>query len=373
MPCSLRQGASTRLRPGRPPVRERRWESRDPLTFEAVLDVADTLQAAHLAVRGRRQEGACYFEEFWIEDVADLDRLDAWPVEEVTLIEVVDDWAGDFFVLAGEHHEAYRARPAMEAYLSLCHPWRLPPDRGPHLHHDEGMFWIGFRNTHGFIRARVIPREIITPGETRGDSQRDEWVRERAEAWTAALDVLELPLFVDWSNGVPEVGSADPGCRIASSWPDAFGPCQFEYVVADRYELLVPAARLVERLGRRPATLRTFLSGWSPDVLDEFHRFQPASQRLYRGYVHACLLDLPELVDTIAPHGRVLSTLCEFRTGEWDQAARDAYAVVGAMAGPDGYRIEVRLSRAPRAEEEMEGWVEQLVGRPMRYAPLAWY
>lgn len=352
-------------------MRERRWESRDSLAFEEVLDLLASLTRAGLTVRPPRRESACYFEEFGIEGVDDLDRLEAWPLEELTLVQVADQWTGDFFVLAAAHHEAYRARPAMEAYLSLSHPWLIPRDLGPVLHHDEGMFWIGFRNTHAFLRGRVIPKDIIPPGEARGDAQRDRWVRERADAWSAALDVLDLPLFVDWSNGRPEVGSADPGCRISGSWPDAFGPCQFEYVVADRYELLVPAARFIERLGVRPATLRTFVSGWPPAVFDEIHRLQPDARRLVRGYLHACLLDLPEIVGAIAPRGKILSTLCEFRASDRDAAAQDAYAVVGVIGGPDGYAVEVRLSRAPRPEDEMDAWVSRLVGRPMVYAPLS--
>jgi hypothetical protein len=341
--------------------------------FEGVVRLCQALRRMGLPVRGRRQEGACYVEEFWVERLDELERLDAWVIDEVTLIQVNPSWTGDFFVLAGEHHELYRQRPAMEAYLSLSHPWRVPSAVNLSLHQVEAMFWIGFRNTHGFIRVRVIPGEIITPGETRGDDRRGAWVTERADAFTAALDVLDLPLFVDWSEGTPTVASTEPGCRIAGSWPDAFGPCQFEYVVADRYELLVPAARLIERLGVRPATLRTFLSGWPRSVLAEFHRLQPGSRLLYRGFLQASLDDVPEIVKAIAPHGRVLVTLCEFRTGEVLRTAEESYAVVGVIGSAMGYTIEMRLNRAPLPEHEMEEWLERLIGVPMGYAPLGLY
>jgi hypothetical protein len=34
------------------------------------------------------------------------------------------------------------------------------------------------------------------------------------------------------------------------------------------------------------------------------------------------------------------------------------------------FQVEVRLNRAPLPEDEMPGWLESLVGMPMRYAPL---
>ncbi|HET8761438.1 MAG TPA: hypothetical protein VFN94_10230, partial [Nitrospiria bacterium] len=210
-------------------MREHRWETRTPIGFDDVLALCRRLEGLGLPVRPADRVGACYFEECWVDRLEDIGRLDAWPIDEVTLIEVDDTWTGDFFVLAGRHHELYRERASMEAYLSLSHPWRIPLDGDLTAHHRDAMFWIGFRDTHGFIRVRVVPREIIAPREGEQDARRDEWVRERAEAFTAALEALGLPLFVDWSEGMPTVGSAEPGCRISGSWPDAFGPCQFEY------------------------------------------------------------------------------------------------------------------------------------------------
>jgi hypothetical protein len=317
--------------------------------------------------------GACYFEEFWVDRLDEIERLDPWPIEEATVIEVDETWAGDFFVLAGRHHELYRERASMEAYLSVSHPWRIPHTEEPAAHAREAMFWLGFRDTHGFIRVRVVPTEIVAPGEGEQDARRDQWVRERADAFAAAIDALELPLFVDWSDGVPAVGSAEPGCRIAGSWPDAFGPCQFEYVVADRYELLVPAARLVERLGTHPAVLRTFLSGWSPNALEALHRLQPAAKLLHRGFVHASLSDLPAVAAAIAPRGRALATLCEFATTDVTPEGRDAYAIIGVIAAAEGFTVEVRVNRMPVPVGEMDAWIEGLIGARVVYAPLASY
>jgi hypothetical protein len=354
-------------------MREHRWETRGLLTFDEVLRLIGRLEGLGLPVRPVDRLGACYFEEFWVDRLDEIRRLDSWPIEEVTLIESDDPWSGDFFVLAGQHHELYREHAAMEAYLSLSHPWRIPNHAKFSLHQYEAMCWIGFRDTHGFIRVRVVPTEIITPGEGKLDSRRDHWVSERAEAFALAIEALELPLFVDWSEGLPMVGSAEPGCRISGSWPDAFGPCQFEYVVMDRYELLVPATRLVERLGIRNAELRTYLSGWSPDALAVFHRLQPASKLLYRGFVHAPLTALPAIASAVAPRGRVLATLCEFRTPDLLPKADEAYAVIGAIGAREGFTIEIRLNRKPLPASQTEPWIEALIGVPVGYAPLGLY
>jgi hypothetical protein len=219
----------------------------------------------------------------------------------------------------------------------------------------------------------VVPKEILTPGEGGQDSRRDLWVNERAEALAAALDALEMPLFVDWSEGAPTVGSAEPGCRISGSWPDAFGPCQFEYVIEDRYALLVPAARLVERLGARPAVLRTFLSGWPPDALAAFRALQPSAKLLHRGFVHAGLEDLSAIADAVAPRGRVVATLGELSTAGMLPDGRDAYAVIGAVGSHTGFTFEVRLNRLPLSRAETESWLESLIGAPVSYAPLSGY
>jgi hypothetical protein len=144
-------------------------------------------------------------------------------------------------------------------------------------------------------------------------------------------------------------------------------------VVLDRYELLIPAARLVERLGPRPAVLRTFLSGWSRDALAAFHRLQPASTFLYRGFVHAPLADLPAITAAVAPQGRALATLCEFRTADLLPQGLESYAVVGVIGDRDGFTIEIRLNRRPLPDHQTEAWIEELVGGPVAYRPLGLY
>ncbi|MFZ5861532.1 MAG: hypothetical protein ACOYXR_01585 [Nitrospirota bacterium] len=354
-------------------MREHRWETREPVGFDDLLRLCGRLRNAGVPVRAPDQVGACYFEEFWVDRLEDLRRLDPWPIDEVTLIEIDEAWSGDLFVLAGRHHELYRERASMEAYLSISHPWRIPIVGDLSAHHREAMFWVGFRDTHGFIRIRLVPTEILTPGEGGQDARRERWVTERAEALAAALEALDLPLFVDWSEGAPMVGSAEPGCRISGSWPDAFGPCQFEYVIEDRYALLVPTARLVERLGVQPAVLRTYLSGWPTDALSAFHALQPATKLLHRGFVHASLNDLPAIADAVSPRGRVVATLGEFPTASLLPGGHDAYTVLGAVGAHDGFTLEMRLNRLPLSKGDTEAWLEGLVGLSVIYSPLGGY
>ena len=354
-------------------MRERRWVSQATIDFEEVVAFCRSLKTLGLEVKGIDEEVSCYFEEFWINRLDEIDRLEAWPVDEVTLVQVNDRWEGDFFVLAGSHYDLFRRHLSMEAYLSLSHSWQAPTELKVKLHQPEAMFWIGFRQDHGFIRVRLIPNEIITPGERRGDPRRFSWMSERASLFAAAVEVLDLPLFVEWEKGALSISSEDSAAPVSCSWPDAFGPCQFEQIVADPYELLVPAARFISKMGIQPATVRTFFSGFSREVLETFHRLQPMSRFLYRGYIHAPLKDLSKMVEAIGPTGKVLANLCEFRTGQVLSEGEEAYAVVGVIGSQSGFKIEIRLNRAPLPEEQMEEWLKRLTGMPMRYAPLSLY
>lgn len=354
-------------------MRERRWESEAPLSYDELFQVYEHLRELGLPLKGSAQEAACYIDDFLVHRFTDIDRLDAWQVDEVTLVQVNERWEGDFFVLAGNHHDLYLQYPSKDTYLSLSYPWRIPDPLKVALHQTESMFWIGFRESHAFVRVRLTPHDIITPGERRGDARRLAWMTERASAFSAAIEALDLPLFVEWKKGALTISSEGPESAVSCSWPDAFGPCQFEYIVADRYALLVPAARLVSKMGQRPAKIRTFFSGFPPEHLDRFHQLQPESHMFYRGYVHAALEEMPQVIDAIAPKGRALISLCEFRTRDLLPDGEESYAVIGAMGGESGYKIEVRLNRAPLPEGETERWLHRLFGMPFIYSPLALY
>jgi hypothetical protein len=354
-------------------MRERRWESHSFVGFDEVIALSDHLKRRGLDVKSFQQDAACYIEEFWVKRIDEIDRLNAWNIDEVTLVQINDRWEGDFFILAGNHHDLYRQYPGMEAYLSLSHPWRIPDEVKLRMHQPESMFWIGFRDTHGFIRVRVIPNEIITPGESRGETKKLTWMTERASAFSEAIQALDLPLFVEWEKGSLRISAEESSSAVSLSWPDAFGPCQFEYIVSDRYELLVPAARFIAKFGIQPALIRTFLSGFPLETLDKFHQLQPQSRMLYRGYIHAPMKDLPQVVQAMAPNGRALVNLCEFGTRQLLPAAEASDAVIGLIGSESGFKIEVRLNRAPLPENEMEDWLNDLIGLPMAYSPLALY
>jgi hypothetical protein len=354
-------------------MRERRWESQSAIRFDEVRVLSDRLKRLGLDVKGFHRAAACYIEEFWVSRIDEIDRLNAWTIDEITLVQINEQWKGDFFVLAGKHHDLYRQYPRMEGYLSLSHPWRIPEELKLRLHQREAMFWIGFRDTHGFIRVRVIPGEIITPGERRGEAKRLTWVTERASAFSEAIQSLDLPLFVEWEKGSLLISSEENSSAVSLSWPDAFGPCQFEYIVSDRYELLVPAARLISKFGMQPAVIRTFLSGFPPEILNDFHLLQPESRMLYRGYIHAPLEELPQVVQSVAPNGRALVNLCEFGTRLVLPEGEESYAAIGVIGSESGFKIEVRLNRAPLPEDEVGDWLNDLIGSPMEYSPLTLY
>ena len=352
-------------------MRERRWESRATFKFSEVMSVCLGLRNLGIPVKTGHEEFACYLEEFWVDHLEEIDRLGSWPIDEVTLVEIDDEWAGDFFLLAANHHELYRQRAQGEEYLSIAHAWQVPNPLKIRLHQREAMFWIGFRALHAFVRLRVGPLEVITPGERRGDGHRYDWIAERAAMLCSAIEVLGLPIKVEWGEDVLSVSGGEPAGAVASSWPDAFGPCQIEYTFPDRYELLVPSARFVSELGKRPSTLKTFLSGCPRGVIKEFHELQPTSKLMYRGYIHARLADLSAIIEASGPTGRVIASVSEFQTGRFLGGREDAYAVVAVIGNLSGFKVEIRLNRAPLPEEGMAEWLESLLGIPLVYAPLA--
>jgi hypothetical protein len=164
--------------------------------------------------------------------------------------------------------------------------------------------------------------------------------------------------------------AADPTTPFFCSWPDAFGPCQFEYNSSDPYEFLVPASKLASTFGPQLAGVRVYLTGFAEAALAEFAAVQPGATYAYRCSVHCPVDELPEVLGAIQPHGRLYATLCEFQTQELLPQGEEASAIVGIVGSGGGFQLEVRLNRAPLHEALMEGWLERLLGRPVRYAPL---
>ncbi len=349
-------------------MRERRWETPGKLDFNQVLAVGERLASVGLTPAVPEKDIICYIEEWTVDRPEDFDRLDPWATEDVTLVQIQEAWQGDFFLLAGNYHTVYQRHKNLSTYCSVSHPWLISSELET-LHH-RAMFWVGFRHDHGFIRVRVHTVEVVAPGETRADARRDRWLEDRRGAFMSAISLLGLPLEVQNRQGTIMLTVPDPQVPLLCSWADAFGPCQFEYNTSDPFEFLVPASRLAATYEGRPAMVRAYLTGFTETALEEFQRVQPEARSAYRCSAHCPLDDLPEVLQAIAPAGRLYGTLCEFQTAEVLTEGEDAWAVVGIMGHDGAFQLEVRLNRAPLAEEAMSRWLEQLLGLPVTYAPL---
>jgi hypothetical protein len=195
-------------------------------------------------------------------------------------------------------------------------------------------------------------------------------LEERRAAFLEAITMVGLPIETAIEKQQLVLRPGDPSVPFFCSWPDAFGPCQFEYNTSDAYEFLVPASQLAATYGREPAGLRTYLTGFSEEALSTFATIQPPPRLAYRCSAHCALDELPEIRSAIEPDGRLYATLCEFQTQELIPEGDDASAIIGVVGSRAGFSIEARLNKAPLKEELMSGWLERLIGQPVVYAPL---
>ncbi len=349
-------------------MRERRWESKSVFQFDAVLKLGERLDRLGLKAATPEKEIIVYVEEWSVATPSEITRLESWPKEDVTLVHVRENWQGDFFLLAGAYHTLFQRHRGSGTYCSVSHPWNVHETMTTHV--PNGMFWIGFRELHSFIRVRLHTTEVITPDETRADDLRDVWIDERRRAFLSAIALLELPIESEIKNGKLWLRTTEERAALFCSWPDAFGPCQFEYNFPDVFKFLVPAGRLAATHGREPAMVRAYLAGFSEPALKEFELTGPGARFTYRCSIHGQLLDLPELLSAIRPEGRLYTTLCEFQTHDIFPNTNNAWVIIGVVGMGDGFKIEARLNRAPLPEHEMDGWLEALLGFPMDYAPL---
>ncbi len=349
-------------------MRERRWETTAPLTFGQILAIGERLAVLGLKPAVPAKDVICYVEEWTVESPEDFDGLDAWATEDVTLLHVHDGWRGDFFLLSGAYHTVYQRYQGVGTYCSISHPWRI---REPmRLHDSRAMLWLGFRHAHSFVRVRLQTGEVISPGETRGDAQRADWLEERRTAFLEAITALELPVETAIEKQQFVLRSTDASVPFFCSWPDAFGPCQFEYNTSDAFEFLVPASRLAATFAPGPAAVRAYLTRFSEAALGDFAAIAPPARLAYRCSVHCPLDDVPEIRSAIEPDGRLYATFCEFQTQELLPEGDDASAIIGVVGSHTGFGIEIRLNRAPLKEELMAEWLERLIGHPVVYAPL---
>jgi hypothetical protein len=233
------------------------------------------------------------------------------------------------------------------------------------------MFWVGFRHTHSFIRVRVHTTDIVAPGETWADHQRPIWLEERQAAFLAAIRTLDLPLEPAIERDRLIIRTPRQDTPLFCSWPDAFGPCQFEFNSPDVFEFLVPASQLAATYQGRSATVRTYLTGFSGIELQDFQSLEKDKRSLYRCSVHNAFKDIPDILGILDQSGRLYSTLCEFQTNTVLPEGKDVAAIIGIVATQGQFRIEVRLSQNPLTREETTEWLKGLLGVPVSYAPLS--
>ena len=349
-------------------MRERRWESKATFQWGEVSALSGRLAGLGLKPATRDKEMIGYVEEWPVAAPREINQLDIWPKEDVTLVHIREGWRGDFFLLAGAYHTCFQRNKRSGTYCSVSHPCKMQGRWVTHL--PEGMFWIGFRDQHSFIRVRLQTAEVITPDETRGNDRRELWLDERRRAFQTAVSLLDLPIETRVKNEKIILETGEPDAALLCSWPDAFGPCQFEYNLPDAYEFLVPAGRLAATWGGEPAEIRAYLTGFSESALDDFKTAGPGARYAYRCSVHCRFNELPEIFSVISPNGRLYATLCEFQTQELYPWMENAWVIVGIVGTSGGFAIEARLNRAPLPENEMAGWLETLLGFPVSYAPL---
>jgi hypothetical protein len=197
-----------------------------------------------------------------------------------------------------------------------------------------------------------------------------DWLDERRAAFLEAITILELPIETQVEKQVVIVRPLDASIPFFCSWPDAFGPCQFEYNTTDAFQFLVPASKLAQTFAPEPAAVRAYLTGFSEDALSDFQTIEPDPGMAYRCSVHCPLDELPEILAIIQPEGRLYATLCEFQTQVLLPDGEDASAIIGIVGDNGAFHIEARLNRAPLAEDLMAAWLERLIGHRVVYAPL---
>ena len=350
-------------------MRERRWESKNKIDFRDLPEFLNRLSMLGLKPVSFGSDLICYIEDFTVHQPRDFEPLSNWPTEDLTMVHTREDWQGDFYLLAGAYHTIYQEAPGLATYCSISHPWM---SEGSMVHHSpQSMFWLGFRDrSQSFIRIRLDTVEVVPPDETQPDIRHTACLEERHQIFKNAIDLLTLPIELSFDQHTLKLSTSNKAVLLLNSWPDAFGPGQFEYNSSDPYEFLVPASRLAASCQNRAVTVRSYLTGFPESVLEKFVEIDCEPRSAYRCSLHSPLEDLSEIQSLIGSDGRLYATLCEFQTNQFLPKNLNAWAIIGVVGRSDGFRIEVRLNRSPVKLEEMTGWLETLLGFPVYYAPL---
>ena len=350
-------------------MRERHWESKHNIEFNNLPEFLNRLSMLGLKPVSFGSDLICYIEDFTVQRPSDFEPLSDWPTEDVTMVHTRENWRGDFYLLAGAYHTLYQGAPGQATYCSISHPWITD---GTMVHHSsQSMFWLGFRERfQSFIRIRVETVEVVPPGETHSDIRRTAFLDERHHIFKSAVDLLSLPIELSINQQSVKLSTSQKNVLLLNSWPDAFGPGQFEYNSSDPYEFLVPASRLAATCQSKPVTVRSYLTGFSESVLKKFMEIEGEPRSAYRCSLHCSLEDLSEIRGLTGSDSRLYATLCEFQTNQFLPKEMNAWAIIGVVGYSDGFRIEVRLNRSPVNLDEMTAWLDTLLGFPVAYAPL---
>ena len=111
----------------------------------------------------------------------------------------------------------------------------------------------------------------VAPGESVEQPREQFWLKDRQEAFRAAIDVLRLPIEVNVDHQKVSLHTPRTDAPLFCSWPDAFGPCQFELNSPDPFEFLVPASQLASTSPHPAAQIRVYLTGFSTQALHDFN------------------------------------------------------------------------------------------------------
>ena len=351
-------------------MREQRWESLQYFSLTDLMETLSRIQAKGLNTTATDRETICYIEEWEVDSPKEAEPIEAWLVEDLTRVQVFDAWAGDFFLFAGRYHSVFQQFQTVDTYCSISHPWTISGHLATLF--PEARFWLGFRHHHSFIRVRLHTTQVIAPGETSGDHQRPVWLEEREQAFEEAISQLEVPISISKTDKLVQLRSDQEEVPFFCSWPDAFGPCQFEFNSSDPYEFLVPATRLASTYQESKGPVRVYLTGFSPEAFSAFSSLPHSSFRtLYRCSTHCCLNEISELLNILGSRGRLYTTICEFQTQKILPSGQNASAIIGFASNGRGLQLEARCNLMPLPPEEMTGWWDEFLGVPMTYAPLA--
>lgn len=349
-------------------MREHRWESQSAISFEEILTVTERLRSMGLTTMHPEKEMIAYIEEWEITHPQEIQKLDPWVTEDVTLLHLLDQWQGDFFLLAGRYHTVFQDYQSVGTYCSIAHPWSI--QRPIATLQPQAWLWVGFRHTHGFIRVRLQTTEIFTPGESIESPREEFWLIDRQEAFRESIETLDLPIQTDIIQQKVFLQTTRSDTPFFCSWPDAFGPCQFEFNSPDSFEFLVPASRLAATWRNQPADIRVYLTGFPEKALVTFNEMVESPGLRYRCSIHCCLEEIAEVGRRLTPRGRIYGSLAEFQTGNILLAGTDAAAIIGLVGFEGDFHLEIRLNQRPLPHSDTTKWLEEVVEWPLVYAPL---